>query len=346
MLKTQLWIVAVVVGLALSAQAQNKELDELVPDDLSLAADAKKGWFPTLSFGAALQFGHSQSVAGQLDGSTFNVGPLLNAGIRYRGANVEWRNVLTFKYVISKTPLLEEWVKSQDQLYFESMVLYRLTSAQWFAPYALINLDTPVSPGGDFRPNDVDYHIVGRGEADETVVGRKLDLTDAFAPLQLRQAVGAMMNPVAEEYAKLEFRVGVGARETFVQLGQVVTETKPDVGTDGRDLVEVKRLEDFQQVGGEAYAGIGGVVTFESLGKDRPLIYGASVDVMIPFYSSIDNGKTLVDLTNVLVEAKLAIKLFSWMSLDYSIRALRQPLVIEDFQIQNNLLLNFSYIVY
>lgn len=346
MLNVQLWIVAIVLGLAVSAQAQDKDLDDLVPDDLSLATDVKKGWFPSLSFGAALQFGHSKSVAGQLDGSTFNIGPVLAAGIRYRGTNLEWRNVLSFKYVISKTPLLEEWVKSQDQLYFESIVLYRLASAQWFAPYALVSLDTPVSPGGDFRPSDVDYHIAGRGQPDETVVGRKLELTDAFAPLQLRQAVGAMMNPVDEEYAWLEFRLGIGARETFVQSGQVVTETKPDLGTDGRDLVEIKRLEDFQQVGGEAYAGIGGVVTFESLGKDRPLSYGASLDVMIPFYSRIDNGRSLVDLTNVLIEAKLAIKLFTWMSLDYSIRALRQPLVVDDFQIQNHLLLNFSYVVW
>ena len=51
------------------------------------------------------------------------------------------------------------------------------------------------------------------------------------------------------------------------------------------------------------------------------------------------------DLTYVLIEATLAIKLFSWMSLDYSLRALRQPLVIDDFQIQNSLLLNFSYAV-
>ncbi len=49
--------------------------------------------------------------------------------------------------------------------------------------------------------------------------------------------------------------------------------------------------------------------------------------------------------SNLTIEAKLGIKLFAWMSLDYSLRAVRLPLIAEDFQIQNSLLLNFSYAI-
>lgn len=50
--------------------------------------------------------------------------------------------------------------------------------------------------------------------------------------------------------------------------------------------------------------------------------------------------------TSLDIEAKLAIKLFSWMSLDYGLRVVREPLIIDEYQIQNNLLLNFSYTLF
>jgi hypothetical protein len=66
---------------------------------------------------------------------------------------------------------------------------------------------------------------------------------------------------------------------------------------------------------------------------------------MMPFVNDLAEGddRGLVDLTNMEFGAKLSFKVLEWLSIDYVFRALKQPQLLDEFQIQNNLLLTASY---
>jgi hypothetical protein len=66
---------------------------------------------------------------------------------------------------------------------------------------------------------------------------------------------------------------------------------------------------------------------------------------MIPAaHSALQPGDTRspVALTNVQLDAKVSFRLVEWASIDYQLRAIRQPQVVDVFQVQNTLLLTFG----
>ena len=58
--------------------------------------------------------------------------------------------------------------------------------------------------------------------------------------------------------------------------------------------------------------------------------------------SAIDH-KPIGDRINVSLEAALSFKLVEWASVDYQLAVLRQPQVVEEWQVTNQLLLTFGY---
>ncbi|MFT7626327.1 MAG: hypothetical protein ACI9WU_005522, partial [Myxococcota bacterium] len=71
------------------------------------------------------------------------------------------------------------------------------------------------------------------------------------------------------------------------------------------------------------------------LGKSRPLLYKVGVESLLPFWSDPDDGKSGLDLTTLEINGMLGIKLFSWMSLDYHLKVVREPQLLDGFQVQN-----------
>lgn len=319
------------------ALAQDKT-DDLVPDEIKAKKVEKLGFVPKLTLGVGLAFAHSSSVVGTQDGQTWNISGAVDAAFDYYAPTWNLRNSIAIRHTQSKTPQLDQFVKTADSFVLESIFQYKISAVPWLGPFVQAKLDTALLPGEDVQPGEVEYAITRQDGTEEKVKGDSLDLTGAFAPLQLKQAAGLFAKPVNSEPALLEFRLGVGAREVFVRDGLALADKD-----DTADLIEVTQLQDYQQVGGEFFAGISGTITFEKLGKERPLTYGLGIELLVPFFSSVEDERDALDLMNVLIEAKLGVKLFSWMSLDYSLRAVRLPLIVDEFQIQNSLLLNFSY---
>ena len=62
-----------------------------------------------------------------------SLGYKLDADMGYEGERHEWRNPLMVVQGMSRTPSLPQLVKSQDELRFESVYLFRVTP--WFGPY-------------------------------------------------------------------------------------------------------------------------------------------------------------------------------------------------------------------
>ena len=322
------------ISMPLSALEPPEE--QLVPDPVETSTPERQGWVPELRIGSTFSFSHSSDVAGAQDGQTWNIGPTLDGSMAYYDGEHEWRSSLSFRYVLTRTPVVEEFVKTVDTLLFDSIYLYRVPGASWFGPFAHLALTTSVSTGEDVRAQPVTYRTLETDGSVGEQQASRLTLTQPFSPLVLNEAVGVFARPFDLPELRLELRLGAGAREVFVQNGIAVQD---DSDT---EAIEAKRLQDYQQFGAEFFLGAKGTLQFETIGRDRPLTYALSTSVMMPLYSSLTENRGIGDLTNVTLEAGIGVRLFAWMSLDYSFRMVRQPLIVDAFQLQNNLLLSFS----
>jgi hypothetical protein len=203
-----------------------------------------------------------------------------------------------------------------------------------FGPYARFALDTQMFPGLDVRAARVDYAIANLDGTTTALRGRRLELTDPFAPLNLRESLGVFYQPFREERINLEARAGLGALETFAAGNLAVDDD------DATAVVEVKELDDSFMVGGEAVVNVWGF-----LDETKYVSYTAGLGVLIPFVTSelaAGDDRSLIELTNVEGNAGLSVKLFDWASLGYRFVVSRQPLLVDQWQVQNNLLLTIG----
>lgn len=287
---------------------------------------AKDPWDPSLIFGLNIALATSNNVVGQASGLSVTGGLNVQAGLNYTQGAIDWRNTLKITEIYSRTPTIEEFVKSSDVLAYESTLYY--LASKVFGPFANFKLDTALLAGTDVRPAAVDYTLDGAPLATGVT---HVHLTDGFQPLSLKEALGVFATPVAEEGLALSVRAGFGAIETFAKGGRVVAD---DGGT---AAIELKSLEDVTQAGA--------VVGVEAKGEldEKRVFYTAHAEVLFPVINDDAQDRGVLDLTNVDIGAKLGFKLFSFASLDYEIKIIRQPQLVDAWQIANSLLLNFSY---
>jgi hypothetical protein len=298
---------------------------------------ANRGWVPALSLSSSFSFAHNKNVVGSQEGQTWNVGPGVDARLAYFSDPHEWRNTLVIRHVQTRTPIIDEFVKTVDNFQLESIYLFHIPAINWLGPYVRGTLETALFPTEDVRTQTSNYTITELDGSKNQVSAKRLALNDSFAPTTLKQATGIFAKPVDKQAVVLEFRGGIGAREVITGGGLVVKDA-PDNST-----INLDRLQDYQQVGGELYAGVGGTLLFEKWGQKSPIKYRFSVEAMMPVYASRDENQSALELTNIFINASVSFQLFSWASLDYHFKAVREPLTLDEFQIQNNLMLNFSY---
>ena len=329
-------------GLALLAVAASPAAalePTFVPDQETIDKAAKKkedqGWKGRLRIGASLAFSNSSNVVGQQDGNTFTIGLALDAGLDYVLGAHDWRNSLTIAEALTSTPQIDAFVSTTDRLFFESLYSYK--ALPWlgpfgpFGPFGRFALDTKLLSGFDHRAAPVDYLIAGD---DIPKKGKKrLQLTSPFEPLTLKQSVGGFVRPYDAEYARVDLRAGVGFREIFADGGLVV---KDD---DATPEIEVGRLHDYQLIGAELAAYVQGEV------YDKKIAYKVGGEVLFPFLDTAPSskGKDFADTIDVELGAKISFRIVEWASVDYELKALRQPQLVEEWQIQNNLLLTIGY---
>ena len=106
---------------------------------------------------------------------------------------------------------------------------------------------------------------------------------------------------------------------------------------DSTPEVEVKEVDTAVQGGPLAGVDVTGVVT------EGRVSYFFSLEVMAPLLNNDPVDRDFHRALNLLIEAGLSFKAFSWASLDYRFKLLREPQILDKVQIQNSLLLTFSY---
>jgi hypothetical protein len=325
------WL-AFLLALAVSGLAVPALADDLVPDNKK-PDEVKKdeGWTFLLTPGLSLAFADNRSVVGQMDGSTFTVGFNLLSGFDFRSGDHQIRSRLTINEAFNRGPALKEFIKSTDIFKFETLYLYSILP--WLGPYARFSLDTTMLEGFDKRAQATQWHITYLDGTTLDRWGYNLRLTDGFQPLTIKESAGFFAKPWDAPECALEFRAGFGGMHGIADGQKAV---KDDGGT---PAVEVLELQSFDQGGVELGVTLWGEVF------DKKVVYKLSAEFMLPVIYSLPDGdnRGTGDLTNIDIGATLSFKLLSWMSLDYVFKAMRQPQMVDAFQIQNSLLLTASY---
>lgn len=315
-------------GVAFAAAAD----PGLLPTEAEIKAAKEKaeaeGWFPKLSLGASMSLSSNSNVVGQPDGSSWTFGLNLLGRLDFLEGMHDWRNTLQIHEVLSRTPVIDDWIKTIDQLLFESV--YYIKVIEQLGPFASFKLETSLFQGFDLRAAPVTYVSAADG-TELAVAATRLKLTDSFQPLTLKQAIGAFYRPISTPEIDLHIRAGFGAQETFAEGGLVVADNgdTPEI--------EIARLDDFVQ--GGVVVGVEAKGQFE----DGRVSYAARAEVMVPIINDDAANRDAIELTNIDIAAKITFKLFSFASLDYEFKAFRLPALVDSWQIQNSLLLTFNY---
>lgn len=300
--------------------------DPLVPEKQIEEKKKKEGWDFLLTPGASVSLSDNRSVIGQPEGLTMTVGATLNAGAFFRTGPHEWRSTLGLTELFTHTPELEEFVKTTDLLKVESVYLYHLID--WLGPFAKLNIDTVLLEGFDVRSGTVVWNMPDGTQR----AGQHLRLTDGFEPLTLKETAGFFAKPVEGDELTLESRLGFGGVHVFAD-GLTINDD------DATPEIEVVTLDGYSQAGGVLDVAVWGNL------YDKKMVYKVAAEVMMPFINDLEEGddRDVLDLTNVELTASLTFKVLEWLSIDYVFRALRQPQLLDEWQIQNNLLLTASY---
>ena len=324
---------AVVLAAASPAAAQQtaeQEANALVSDDQPAEQVTDEGlkWklAPSLSF----SFNDNRSVVGQPDGWAMTLDAHLPVDLGYRTGPHEIRGTFDAQAAFARSAALSEFTKSKDHFGVSGDYLFH--ALEWFGPYVHFALDTAMFEGYDTRANDTTWHIAYRDGTTQDYGGRHLLVTDPFQPLTIRESAGAFAEAYKSDPFTLEVRVGFGGIHTMA-AGQLVV--NDDAGT---PEVEVKELYSFDQAAVELGVAMTGAFV------EKKVTYDVGAVVAVPVVNRPENPDfTLGELTNVDLHAILSFKLLSWLSLDYTFKAIRQPQLVDAFQIQNNLLLTLSY---
>lgn len=342
--------IALVVLLATfvwrSAAADETEF-QVIPEAVEKVAGADErpeGWYWALNVGGNLSYSHNRKVVGNPDGHSFQFGAVIESHAGYYARPHEWLTELSIKETVAKTATIDGFVKTADSFELGSTYFFYFDPPEWLGLFARVRLATALFPGWDIRDADTPYvrkYVNGDKEFGTFNAQEEIDLTDAFAPLSLKESLGLFALPIDRKAIKIRAQLGVGAQEVFTQSGWVIDGVDvldPDDPNDPDPLarIQLTQLEDYQQVGGELEVGFSGAI-------NEYVTWSVVTNLFQPFYSTLLAGKELGDLLEVRIDAKLSVRLASWLSLDYILAVRRIPLILDDWQVQNGVLLTAGF---
>lgn len=295
----------------------------------------------TLGISASLSMNSNQNVVGQTDGFSTLFGVGLVGGLDYLRGNYEMRNTLKLNESFARTPAVPEFLKTNDVVDVENLHNYFFT--KWMGAFGRFNLRTNLFSTYDVRSEDINYVLVDDEGAvvdsniNEPVVGTSAQtvrtrLNGSFAPLDLSESLGVFAEPIRTVPFNLSTRVGFGARQTLADGVRIVAD---DAATE--NVVEVKSLENVVQAGAEAFVGIKGSL------ENKRITYTVGGSAMLPFLNNDARSRSTTELARLAAEANVTFNVVEWLNIVYSGKAIRDPQLIDDIQLQNNLLLTFQY---
>ena len=335
--RTDRWLAQAAASLtaltALSAPALAQDKD-LVPDEVKVIENKdkrKQGWDTTLSVGATINFVDNRTVVGQTDGSNWTLGGAVNGSVTYLKDAHEFRSALLINENFSRTAVIPEFLNTSDVVILDATYYYTFTP--WLGVFGRAELQTNLFSGFVVFPETKDFQVTRRrGDVDTLTGSDRLRVRDPLGLTTIKESVGGFLRPLDRKSINMELRAGLGSRQVLAN-DQIALDDNKDT-----PQIEARELRNFQQIGAEL------ALTAKGTLEQDKVAYRSSVEALMPFYNSINPmNKSVLALTGVESVTQISFKLVEWASLDYQIKVLRQPLITQDWQVQNSLLLTFGY---
>lgn len=293
-----------------------------------------EGWAPFLGITATLSLADNSSVVGQVDGFSTLFGLGLTGGADYAQDRHLLRTSLTINEGFARTPVIDEFVKTNDAVKLEGLYSYFLTPD--FGLYGRLGISTDAFSATDIRATPTSWveTVPGGMPIALTTNGFRQRLAAPFSPFTINEQVGGFAEPLRETWLDLSVRAGVGGRHTFADGVRVNSDDK------ATPAVELSELHNVHQLGFELFGGGTGKL------DGGKALYKAGLSVLLPVVNNDPDHRSASSLTRVGFEGSLTFNVYSWMGLVYNLRITRDPQLFsrgeEKVEVQNTLLLTFQ----
>jgi len=291
------------------------------------------GWKKSAKLGTNLSLSSSQDVVGQTDGTSETYGLNLKSEFKRLSETDEWRTEGSLIAATTKTPSISRFVKSNDELKFNTTYLLFLNDKKTWGPYARAEASAPMFKGEDVQASAKSYVVTrNNGTTTTTAPVTSYRLTDGFKPLNTKESLGFFWKAVNEERLKVEVRVGAAALQIDAS-GQFAAK-----GSDTAGNIKVSELSDVNQAGLEAAVSVKGKV-------DDKSAYELGVESLTPFVNNkaSSDDRDALALTNIDGYVKLTSNITSWASFGYDYKVKLQPQLTERAQQTHMIVLAVSY---
>lgn len=350
------FVTAGLVALLIAPSVASAQTEDLKDADVQKKAMAKtsttvpNGWKIKAKVGLSGNLGDNNANAaaagaGQ-EGTSFQIGLVLGAQADFKHGQHGWENKLNLQHAQTKTPSIDSFIKTQDNLELISTYVYRLNNPEWLGPFGRFKFQTQVFKGYAVRDG---AYSVDRTKRDKTTEPTemfdpqaKIPLTGAFEPMILRETAGMFARPFTGDSFKLDGKLGVGAQHIVVRNGYVVTSEDAAAGT-----LLLKQLDDVNEAGAELELLLEGVAI-----KDI-LSWKLGANFFLPIITSADDPNPADPMNvgkangfgflNTDIQAGLSLKIAKYASLDYNLQIKKVPLVVDGFQVIHGLVLSAGF---
>jgi hypothetical protein len=286
------------------------------PEELGIVTDAS-GWSRIYSVGIGVPFAATSNVVGVSNQTSLGV-------------------ALTFDYYAVYAELEEGFVridpenqdalptqKTNDRLRFDQ--LYTRFMAPRIGPYVRFGLLSNVFESNVLVTEPtivVKRPLEGAPTSGLVVANDTFQVGGSFAPVLVREGVGANIRLVRSRLAYLDWRVGLGFRQNQYR-GAYVEDSFQETVT-GPNILTYREQESFNQTGVETTI-VGDV-------RVNRLLLNTNFDLFGDF------DEPTLDWRNTF-----GWRLTGALSVDYRLDLFRQPQVTTDTQIRQNLLFRYSW---
>lgn len=275
----------------------------------------------------ATALAHNYQIPGLADGLTFNLIALISGKLTLVHNQLRWISTVELVNAHAKTPVVKPILKTADLLAVDIRLEYRFTGKMdKVFLYAGLALTTPLFPGDLVPTTDTDLVLTRTDSTQLTALARadrRFRLTAPFAPLFFKQLLGSGVKAYTSTLATLGLYLGITTQQIWASGW-----TPADVDTTAE--LELMELQDYQQLGVATGFTLGGRI-------HKRLTYAILADFTYPLYTSVETSLKGFDLMDIDLSFKLSLKVARWVSVDYLLSAKRLPLIVDQWQLVNNL---------
>jgi hypothetical protein len=328
------------VGFSTQAQAQDDGRAEVAPEAAEkMAKDGaalKDGWHPALRAGFTGSMLQNSNWVGQEDGMTLTLGLVANGALRLVQGDHEWHNSLLLEHAQTKTLVIDPFVKTTDNLQLQSLYVFRIPDYRWVGPFARLRFQTALFPGTAYRAEPTAVTRTDRdGNINTELVDPQapIELTGALEPMIFSESAGAFLEPYTSKEISINGKLGPAAQHIITGDGYAITDN-PDT-----PALELTQLRTSHTAGAEAEIQLTGDLW-------ENVKWGAFANLYYPLFLSVSTDLEGMELLHTDLGANASLKIQDWLSLDYVLKVRRLPLLVDQWQMQNALLLTAGYTLF